>query len=82
MTRALLVAIALLAVGACATVNNRCREDLSNCMARCQAADPETGPSRSSNPPQSTLTDCEKQCGQCRGPSSTQKPIGKPTPVS
>lgn len=61
------------------TVSSECKQDIANCLKRCESADPDTHPALAS-PPQSTQTECEARC-QCRAKPSKPAPMGRPTPT-
>ncbi len=66
---------------ACATTGPACQQEISDCLERCEASNPDTSPAKSSLPPQRIMTECELRCG-CRRPGRPRpKPAGKPTPT-
>jgi hypothetical protein len=72
----------LLLSSACATtVSSECRQRMSDCIARCEAADPGMAPAKT-NSSQTSLTECEAHC-HCAGPTKggNAPPMGKPTPT-
>jgi len=70
-------------LGACATtVSSECKQQMSSCLARCEAANPERTPALSAGLSES-YTECEERC-KCGEPTRTgnrSQPVGRPTPT-
>lgn len=69
--------------GACATtVSSECKQRMSSCLSRCEAADPDRQPALSAGASES-YSECESRC-KCPDPTRTSgpaAPAGKPTPT-
>jgi hypothetical protein len=73
---------ALLCCAACATATSERCQSTERCLRRCENAGTPSERDPVYNQPYSSMTACERQCGNCSGsakPDPNAKPQGPPT---